>query len=186
MRGDRVIVRSAPAPAVDLYGALAVLRTFRGKLTYAIEVTGSPAQLNLVINSKPPDDGDAPGGAIGGMDLTITPANLTLVNEAMVTAGEAPILLEPVPPAEWRSETEIGSSYEALDRLAPRVSRAIDTLLARVSADGNRISNRIGAEPAPAAPAPRFPVLPLLGVGAIGLTILAVVRDDHRASREKW
>ncbi len=47
---------------------------------------------------------------------------------------------------------------------------------------GHRIL--VGAEPP--TPAERLPIVPILGMGAIGLLVVAVVRDEHRASREKW
>ena len=114
------------------YRALAVLRTFRGKLAHAIENTGAPDQMAVVIDSKPPPE----WGTLGGDDLTLTPTNLELVNLAMLTGGGMPIGIERLPPAEWRSETETGRTRETVGQLNARVSAAIELISARVNAVG--------------------------------------------------
>lgn len=111
------------------FAALAVLRTFRGKLAYAAEVDPQGLeQMNILIDSRPPDG----GGAIGGDDLALTPAHLDVVNRALASGGEAPIAIESLPPAEWRSETETGRSLETVGRLMPRTNAAIERIVARV------------------------------------------------------
>jgi hypothetical protein len=113
--------------------AVATLRTFRGKLAHAAETTGAPEQVNLVVDAAP-SQGE---GTLGGEDVTITPINLWIVNQALVAGGQPRITMAPVDPADWRSRTEIGQSVETVADILPRIEPAIVALVAGGDAPAN-------------------------------------------------
>lgn len=154
------------------FEALAVLRTFRGKLVHAVEIDPQAVdQMALVIDSNPPDG----GGAIGGDDLAITPDNLAIINRALSTGGEPWMVLELVAPADWRSDTETAKSSETVGQLLPRVALGIDRILARVHEQEQEV---VGAEPSAKPPSPPGGAIGWLI--PIGMMVGAVLVIEHK------
>lgn len=102
--------------------AIAILRTFRGKIEAGIEVVGDgyADRVSLVVEDR------HLGGELGGDTLTITPANLGLVNWALARGRELPIAIEPAPQDDSGYSIPRAYSRENINQILARVRRAID------------------------------------------------------------
>ena len=158
------------------FGALANLRTFRGKLNHWIETSSYPQQIYLWIDSRPPSG----GGSLGGNDQYLTLDNLGVVNWSLGVGGEAVIPIERSIPSEWRSETEFGISKESVVQLHTRVSHAIDRIAARVHTRAQADRPMVGTDQDQASKTPWWKIA-IGATAALGVGYLVLVRPSIRA-----